>query len=175
MTYWGTKHRTTLYQTILWVFTHSKTDVPWHTFSCHFIPHLTHLLHMQEEVNLLSLKLLGESKCPGYLNFLWNYSHRSITVMWDDAQVSEHWAIDVRKGEGGLSSPCFPFHYPIFLLPSLTRKLHFLDNISCIFLVKWTGWGIIQDKLSKQFYYIVYTRTIYMWILKFFKREGECC
>ena len=35
-----------------------------------YCPTPQHLLYMQEGVNLLSLKLFGESRCPGYLNFL---------------------------------------------------------------------------------------------------------
>ena len=35
-----------------------------------YCPTPQHLLHMQKGVNLLSLKTFGESKCPGYLNFL---------------------------------------------------------------------------------------------------------
>ena len=32
--------------------------------------------------------------------------------MWDDAQVSERWAIDERKGGGGIT-PRLPFHFII--------------------------------------------------------------
>ena len=35
-----------------------------------YCPTPQHLLQMQKGVNLLSLKTFGESKCPGYLNFL---------------------------------------------------------------------------------------------------------
>ena len=57
---------------------------------------------------------------------------RRITVMWDDAQVSERWAIDERKGGYYTSSP-ISFHYPIFFIQSLTRKWHFLDKYSSYF------------------------------------------
>ena len=35
-----------------------------------YCPTPQHLLHMPKRVNFLSLKTFGESKCPGYLNFL---------------------------------------------------------------------------------------------------------
>ena len=57
------------------------------------------------------------------------------------------WTLDERKKGGGVITPRLSFHYPIFFTPSLTRKLHFLDNICRIFLLKWTGWNIHGDKL----------------------------
>ena len=39
-----------------------------------YCPTPQHLLHIQDRGNLLSLKTSDESKCPGYLNFLENYS-----------------------------------------------------------------------------------------------------
>ena len=48
-----------------------------------YCPTPQHLLHMQKGVNLLSLKTFGESKCPAYLVFLWNYSHTHYSdVRW---------------------------------------------------------------------------------------------
>ena len=73
-----------------------------------------------------------------------------------------------KRGEG--ITPCLPFHYLILFIQSLTRKIHFLDKIRRIFLIKWTGWGIHWDKLLWQCYYIVYTLTVYRRILKFFKQ-----
>ena len=35
-----------------------------------YCPTLQNLLHIEKGVNLLSLKTFGESKCPGYLNFI---------------------------------------------------------------------------------------------------------
>ena len=55
--------------------------------------------------------------------------------MWDDAQVSGRWAIDERKGRGYNTSSPISFHYPIFFIPSLTRKGHFLDIIFVVFFL----------------------------------------
>ena len=99
-----------------------------------YCPTPQHLLHMQEGVNLLNLMTFGESKCPGHLLFF-EITLRRITVMWYYAQVSVRWAIDEIKG-GYNTSSLISFHYPIFFIPSLTRKGHFLDNIRRILLVK---------------------------------------
>ena len=57
-----------------------------------------------------------------------------------------------------------------FLYQSWQENYLFLDNIRRISLVKWTGWGIHQDKWSYRCFYIVYTQTVYRRILKFFKQ-----
>ena len=56
-----------------------------------YCPTPQHLLHMQK-----GLMTFGESKSPGYLNFLWKYSQ----THYNDAQVSERWTIDERKYGG---------------------------------------------------------------------------
>ena len=76
----------------------------------------------------------------GYLNFLWNYSQTH--VMWNDVQVSERWAIHVRKGGGNALSP-ISLSNTFSTKPDIKNK-HFSDNILCIFIVKWTGWGHVE-------------------------------
>ena len=96
-----------------------------------YCPTPQHLLHMQKKVNFLSLKTFGESKCPGYLNFLWNYSQTHYSdVKW----CTSKWrcAIDERKG-GSNNSPPISFHCTIFFIQSMTRKGHFLDMIFVLF------------------------------------------
>ena len=54
-----------------------------------YCPTPQHLLQMKEGVNLLSLKTFGESKCPGYLNFLWNYSQTHYSdVRWCTSKLT---------------------------------------------------------------------------------------
>ena len=45
-----------------------------------------------------------------------------IALIWDDAQVSERWAIDERRKGGGGITPRLPFLYLMLLIPSITRK-----------------------------------------------------
>ena len=54
---------------------------------------------------------------------------RSITLIWDDAQVSGHWAIEKTERGGGIT-PCLQLHYLKLFIPSLTRKLHFYTQYS---------------------------------------------
>ena len=55
----------------------------------------------------------------------------------DAAQVSERWAKDEKEEGGGMGiTPRLPFLYLILFIPSMTRKLQFLDNICRIYLVK---------------------------------------
>ena len=59
---------------------------------------------MQEGVNLLSLKLYGESNCPGYLNFLWNnFRAHYIAVRW----CTSKWKLGHRWKERGGNNTSF--------------------------------------------------------------------
>ena len=87
-----------------------------------------HLLHMQEGVKLLSLKTFGESKCPGYLNCLWNYSQAHYTYgRW----CTSKWTLghNRKKNRGCITSHMISHfiiqYYPIFFISSRTRKLYF--------------------------------------------------
>ena len=96
--------------------------------------------------------------------------------MWDDAQVSESWAIDERKG-GGEITPCLPFHYLILFIQSQTKNLHFLDDSRRIFLsqLNWkrnTSIQIAVAMLLVNIVFILYTRTVYRQILKFSNKQG---
>ena len=96
-----------------------------------YCPTPQNLLHIEKGMNLLSLKTFGESKCPGCLNFLWNYSQTHYRGMrwW-----TSKWTLGHRRkkrGEGGIT-PGLPFHYPILFTTKLTRKLHF-KTISVVF------------------------------------------
>ena len=97
----------------------------------HIVPHNS--LHKQEGVNLLSFMTFGESKCPGYLNFLWNYSQMHYSdVRW----CTSKWTLGNRRqkmGGGYNTSSPISFHYPIFFIQSLTRKWHLLDIIFVVF------------------------------------------
>ena len=97
-----------------------------------YCPTPQHFLHMQEGVNLQSLKT-GESKCPGYLHFLWNYSqtHNS-GVSWYTCK----WTLGHRRKRRLGTTTHLLYHYQIYFFPSLTRKLHILDNSCRIYLVK---------------------------------------
>ena len=48
--------------------------------------------------------------------------------MLDDAQVSEHWAMDERKKRGGVTLR-LPFHYLILFILSPTKKIHFFCRV----------------------------------------------
>ena len=108
-----------------------------------YCPTTQHLLHMQEGVNLLSLMTFDESKCPEYLNFLWNYSQTHyIDVRW----CTSKWTLGHRRKKKGGITPRLPFHF-FYTKPDMKRTL-LRHNIRRIFLVKWTGWRIHRDKLS---------------------------
>ena len=111
-----------------------------------YCPTPQHLLHMQKGVNLLSLKTFDESKCPGYLNFLLNYSQALYSdVRW----CTSKWTLGhTRKKRKGGITPRLPFHYPNIFYTKTDKKIYiFIDNIRRIFLVKWTGRRIHRDKL----------------------------
>ena len=101
-------------------------------------------LHMQEGVNLLNFNDFWWIKMSWIPKFSLKFLSGAL-VMWDDAQVSERWAIDERRGGGGYNtlSPIL-FYYPIFFKQSLTIKEHLFN----IIYVVWTGWRIQTDKLS---------------------------
>ena len=63
--------------------------------------------------------------------FFFEITFRRMTLMWDDAQVSECWVKDERKG-GWCITHHLQFHYLILFIPSMTRK---------------TGLRIHRDKL----------------------------
>ena len=78
-----------------------------------YCPTPQHLLHMQEGFNLLRLMTFSESQCPGYLNFLWNFSQTHYSdVRW----CTSKWTLDnrLKKRGGGGITPRLPFHF-IFL------------------------------------------------------------
>ena len=72
-----------------------------------YCPTPQHLLHMQEGVNLLSLKTFGESKCHVYLNSLWNNSQ---THYSDARWCTSKWTLGHRRKKKGetMNSPCIP-------------------------------------------------------------------
>ena len=80
----------------------------------------------------LNRSLLLKSKCAGYLISLWNYFQiHYIDVRW----CTSKWTLDHRQNKRGITLR-LPFHYLILFIPSVARKLHFLDNIRHILLVK---------------------------------------
>ena len=120
------------------------------------------------------MKLVGESRCSEYLYFLWNYLQtHNIDVRLCTSRLS----LDYRRKKRRMGyvhvTPRLQFHHLILFIPSLTRKLHFLDKIRHNSHVKWTGWGIHRDKLSYWWFYSVYTPTVYRGILIFFKQTGN--
>ena len=126
-----------------------------------YCPTPQHLLHMQKEVNLLSfedcltLKKSGESKFPGYLKFLWNYSQ---TYYSDVRWCTSKWKLGhSRKKKGGGITPRLPFHYPIFFKPSPTRKFIIFKTIFVLFSLS----SERDEEYIETSYYIVYTRLVY--------------
>ena len=114
-----------------------------------YCPTTQHLLHMQEGVNLLSLMTFNESKCAGYLNFLWNSSQTHYSdVRW----CTSKWTLDYRRkkreGRGVLHlvSHFISLSNILYTKPDKKRTL-LRHNIRRIFLVKWTGWRIVVTML----------------------------
>ena len=63
-----------------------------------YCPTPQHLLHIKEWVNLKSLKTFGESKCPWYLNALWNYSQTHYSIArW----CTSKWTLGHRRKKMG--------------------------------------------------------------------------
>ena len=113
-----------------------------------YCPKPQHLLHMQEGVNLLSLMTFDESKCPGYLNFLWNFSQ---THYSDVSWCTSKWTLGYRRKKRGVRrvTPRLPFHFIIqYFYNKPEKKRTLFRQYSSYFPCQWTGWGIYRDKLS---------------------------
>ena len=122
-----------------------------------YCPTPQHLLHMQEGVNLLSLKTFGELKRPGYLNSLRNYSqtHNS-DVRW--CKISSRYVIDKRKEGGGGYDTSSPISLSsIFYYQALQENYIFWTIFvikffkqagECCYLLKWLFLWVIQSFMS---------------------------
>ena len=123
---------------------------------------------MQDGVKFSSLKLFGESKCPGYLNFLWNHFRTHYIHM--RRRTSERWAIGERRGWGdNISSPISSSN--TFYTKAWQQKYIFGQHSSyfpChLNLMRNTS---IQIAVA-----MLYTDCIYRRILKIIKQAGEFC
>ena len=85
------------------------------------VPHLNTCC-ICKEVNLLNLKTSGESKCPGYLNFLWNYSQmHDSEVRW----FTSKWMLGHRQKKRGGDNTSSPISYLIFFIQASQEILYF--------------------------------------------------
>ena len=126
---------------------------------------------MHEGVNLLSLKLFGESKCPGYLNFIWNYfrTHYS-DVRW----CTRKWTLSHRRKKTGGITRRIPFSYLILFILSLTRNCIFWT----IFIVFSLSIELNEEYINTNYHtYVItlyfYTRTVFSNKLEI--HVFECC
>ena len=89
--------------------------------------------------------------------------------MWDDAQVSERWVIDERKGGGDNTSSPISLSNIFYTKPD--KKITFFWQYSSYFPCQ-MNW---MKNSSRQIVVAIYTRTVYRRILKFLKQADECC
>ena len=100
---------------------------------------------------------------------------RRITVMWDDAQVSERWAIDERKKGGGGYNTSSPISLSNIFYTKPDKKITVFIQYSLYFpcQVNWmknTSRQIVVRTLA------MYTRTVYRRILiKVFQTSRWIC
>ena len=90
--------------------------------------------------------------------------------MWNDAQVSDRWAIHERKVGGG-DKTSSPISWSNTFYTKPDKKITFLRQYSSYFPYQ-MNW-MRNTNCRSNVYYIVYTRTVYRRILKFFKLAGS--
>ena len=130
------------------------------------------LLHIQEGVNLLSLKIFDISKCLGYLNFLWNYSQMHYSdVRW----CTSKWTLGHRRKKRGggynTSSPII-----LYFLYQAWQENYIFRQYSLYKLDK----ECIETNCRSMCLHCMYTRTVYRRINQIFWNKQrihlfECC
>ena len=116
------------------------------------------LLYMQNGVDLLSLKLFDESRCPGYLNFLWNYFRTHyIAVRW----CTSKWTLGHRRKKGGGYLTWSPILLSNTWYTTSDKKITFFRQYSSYFPCQ-MNW---KRNVSRQIVVAV--------ILRFFKQAGN--
>ena len=128
-----------------------ESDRCWSNHHCNdaILSHTLTLVAYARRSEFTKFEAFWWSKCPRYLNFLWNYSRAHyIDVRW----WTSKWTLGYKrkKGWGGGRegvTPRLTFHYLILFLSLAKKNYICLDNIRRIFLVNWTEWGIHRYKL----------------------------
>ena len=139
---------------------HSRSEMLTKKYICWWI-RFSATAHLQKTHIIACSENVLDSQSSAYYLFSSIWTKRmTLCKEWCTCK----WTLDQRRKKrgGGCITPRLRFHYVILFIPSMTRKLHFLDKIRRIFLVKWTRLGnIIRQIIVAMLLHCIYTYCIY--------------